>query len=65
MMHVCSESYHTTAHRFERRTKVYASIWCCVDEHPGHVWYDMWWDHNPHTDRHGRKIGKWEPITGP
>lgn len=24
---------------FERRLKVWLSIWCCVDEHPGHIWW--------------------------
>ncbi|KAK9813171.1 hypothetical protein WJX72_010080 [[Myrmecia] bisecta] len=52
--------------KFEKRTKQYTSIWCCVNAHPGHVWYDMWWDVQPHTDRHNRIIrGPWQPITGP
>ena len=53
-------------YRFEERLKEYSSLWCCVDAHPGHVWYDLMWDVVPHTDRHGRKqTGPWEPITGP
>ncbi|EIE21596.1 hypothetical protein COCSUDRAFT_17381, partial [Coccomyxa subellipsoidea C-169] len=52
--------------RFEQRTKLYTSLWCCVDKHPGHVWYDMWWDVIPHTDRHNRiQSGTWVPVTGP
>jgi len=54
------------ARRFETRTKIYASIWCCVNQHPGHIWYDLWWDKVPRVDRHNRNItGPWEPITGP
>ncbi|KAL3140615.1 hypothetical protein ABBQ32_005185 [Trebouxia sp. C0010 RCD-2024] len=54
------------ASRFQRRTEVYTSLWCCVDKHPGHVWYDMWWDHLPHEDRHKRQITEpWKPSTGP
>lgn len=56
----------TRARRFETRTKIYASIWCCVNKHPGHVWYDLWWDKVPRVDRHNRNItGPWVPITGP
>ncbi|CAL8469429.1 g8970 [Coccomyxa elongata] len=52
--------------RYELRTNLYTSLWCCVDKHPGHVWYDMWWDVIPHTDRHSRiQTGPWVPITGP
>ncbi|KAK9844822.1 hypothetical protein WJX74_007256 [Apatococcus lobatus] len=52
--------------RFQERGKIFTSIWCCVDRHPGHVWYDMFWDIEPHTDRHRRKIpGPWIPLTGP
>ena len=55
-----------TVHRFEERLKIYSSLWCCVDKHPGHVWYDFMWDVVPHTDRHGREQkGPWQPITGP
>ncbi|CAK0784493.1 hypothetical protein CVIRNUC_007697 [Coccomyxa viridis] len=54
------------AERFEERLKEYSSLWCCVDAHPGHVWYDLMWDVVPHTDRHGRQqTGPWKPITGP
>jgi hypothetical protein len=52
--------------RFKRRMDISASIWCCVDAHPGHVWYDLFWDQVPHKDRHGREVaGEWEPVTGP
>jgi hypothetical protein len=54
------------AKRFKRRMDEAASIWCCVDAHPGHVWYDMYWDQGPHKDRHNRDIGaEWQPLTGP
>ncbi|KAA6425748.1 MAG: glycosyltransferase family 77 [Trebouxia sp. A1-2] len=57
---------HGDASRFQRRTEVYTSLWCCVDAHPGHVWYDMWWDQIPHEDRHKRQISDaWKPSTGP
>lgn len=52
--------------RFELRTKTYTSLWCCVDKHPGHVWYDLWWDVHPHRDRFDRLMpDPWVPITGP
>lgn len=52
--------------RFARRTAHYGGVWCCADEHPGHVHYDLWWDEE-HTDKFGRKWGKgeWVPKTGP
>lgn len=54
------------AQRFKQRLDQYAAIWCCVDAHPGHVWYDFSWDAGAHTDRHGRSIGEqWRPLTGP
>lgn len=52
--------------KFKRRMDQYGSLWCCVNAHPGHVWYDFFWDQMPHVDRHDRKIeGKWHPKTGP
>ena len=52
--------------RFKRRLDLYSSLWCCMDGHPGHVWYDFWWDTEPHHDRHERWIdGSWYPQMGP
>jgi len=52
--------------QFYERTKYYAGIWCCKHAHPGHIWYDMWFDHFPHTDRHNRVWKEsWHPMTGP
>ena len=53
--------------KFKKRLDMYGSIWCCVDGHPGHIWYDFFWDSGAHSDRHNRKIGpeKWLPRTGP
>lgn len=52
--------------KFRRRMNEYGSLWCCVNKHPGHVWYDLFWDEQPHVDRHGRMIeGAWSPMTGP
>jgi len=52
--------------RFHEKLKTYTGIWCCIHAHPGHIWYDMWFDEIPHTDRHNRKITeKWEPKPGP
>ncbi len=51
--------------RFYRRMQQYSSVWCCIDAHPGHIHYDMWWDLPGHTDKFGRTWGKWEPMTGP
>lgn len=56
------------AQQFKRRLDHYGSIWCCVNAHPGHIWYDFHWDVPDHQDRHGRtasKNGVWEPVTGP
>lgn len=52
------------AERFKRRLDQYGAIWCCVNAHPGHVWYDFFHD-TQHTDRHGRLVEKWQPVTGP
>jgi hypothetical protein len=53
--------------RFRRRLGVYGSLWCCVNAHPGHVWYDLFFDSANGTDRHGRARGPgpWAPATGP
>ncbi|KAL4450568.1 hypothetical protein ABPG77_000924 [Micractinium sp. CCAP 211/92] len=52
--------------KFKRRLDVYGSIWCCINAHPGHIWYDFFWDQVPHMDRHKRAVeGTWKPITGP
>jgi len=51
---------------FKRRLDLYGAIWCCSDAHPGHVWYDFFWDVDSHRDRHNRDIaGGWTPLTGP
>jgi len=50
--------------RFSQRMKTYASIWCCIHAHPGHIHYDMLWD-VPHTDKFNRIWTKWEAKTGP
>jgi hypothetical protein len=53
--------------RFQNRLHLYSSIWCCIpDAHPGHIWYDFWWDTTPHTDRHDRVFNDgWKPLYGP
>jgi hypothetical protein len=55
------------AKKFKSRLDMYTSIWCCIDKHPGHIWYDFFWDSGAHLDKHGRQIGRgeWEPQTGP
>jgi len=52
--------------KFERRMAQYASIWCCIQGSPGHIWYDLLWD-QPHKDRHGRvwSGSDWKPRLGP
>jgi hypothetical protein len=39
----------------QRRMREWTSIWCCSQpkspKAAGHVWYDMFWDMIPHTDR--------------
>ena len=42
---------------FVEYTKHLTAIWCCVrppPKKPGHIWYDIWFDRVPHTDRHNR-----------
>jgi hypothetical protein len=56
----------TAGNKFKKRIDKYGAIFCCVQGHPGHVWYDFYWDTIPHVDRHGREIaGAWEPQKGP
>jgi len=54
------------ADKFKHRTMPYTSLWCCANAHPGHVWYDMWFDKVPRRDRHNKEwTTVWEPRTGP
>ena len=55
----------SSASKFKKRLDLYSSLWCCVESNPGHVWYDFFWDVGSHTDRHGLKVRKWKPATGP
>ena len=41
------------------------SFWCCMRHDPGSVWYDAFWDVEPHVDRHGRHWESWSPLPGP
>mmetsp|Transcript_27081 Transcript_27081/g.49899 ORF Transcript_27081/g.49899 Transcript_27081/m.49899 type:complete len:294 (-) Transcript_27081:56-937(-) len=53
--------------KFMRRLQVYGSIWCCVNNHPGHVHYDLLWD-VPHTDKFNRvwsENNTWVQLPGP
>mmetsp|Transcript_21209 Transcript_21209/g.66518 ORF Transcript_21209/g.66518 Transcript_21209/m.66518 type:complete len:672 (+) Transcript_21209:60-2075(+) len=40
---------------FAKRAFNYLGIWCCIRPpargKPGHIWYDLFWDIIPHTDR--------------
>ncbi|KNA24990.1 hypothetical protein SOVF_010650 [Spinacia oleracea] len=39
--------------KFEKRVKRYVGIWCCVmNNTPGHIYYDMYWDKKPN----------WKPL---
>lgn len=55
--------------RFYKRATSMTGIWCCVNAHPGHIWYDMLWDMVPRPipDRHNRKRdGPWDyNVKGP
>lgn len=52
--------------KFVSRYTRIADIWCCIQGHPGHIWYDLFWDTIPHTDKFGRYIDKeWQPQLGP
>lgn len=33
--------------KFRARVKQYVGIWCCIEAHPGHIYYDMYWDEKP------------------
>lgn len=56
------EQDHT---KFFKRMHHMGSVWCCIDAHPGHIHYDLWWD-IPHTDKFGRKWDtQWQPTAGP
>ena len=53
-----------------RRMRDWTSIWCCSvplsKKSAGHVWYDMFWDIIPHTNRHQKLIdAPWKPSFGP
>lgn len=51
---------------FKEKTKKITGLWCCTKGHPGHVWYDLWWDTVPHIDMHNRLWNEtWHPILGP
>ncbi|KAG1662326.1 hypothetical protein FOA52_011484 [Chlamydomonas sp. UWO 241] len=50
--------------QFANRMRTYASIWCCIDDHPGHIHYDILFD-VPHVDKfnrpfNGSGFGGWE-----
>lgn len=51
---------------FERSAGTWASTWCCVASHPGHVWYDSFSERVPHVDRWGRGWDRpWAAVAGP
>jgi len=55
---------------FEDKYKQYAGLWCCNrppgGRGAGHIWYDLFADIVPHTDRHNRRWeGPWFPKMGP
>ena len=51
---------------FESSARSWASTWCCVARHPGHVWYDSFADKVPHVDRWGRGWDRpWAAVAGP
>ena len=53
-----------------KRMRDWTSIWCCsqplAPRAPGHIWYDMFWDIVPHTNRHNKLVtALWTPTFGP
>lgn len=53
-----------------RRMSEWTSIWCCsppaTKKGAGHVWYDMFFDVVPHTNRHRvEQTGPWKVTFGP
>lgn len=61
---------HETADKFSARYTQSSSLWCCVEPpsqgQPGHIWYDMWFDSIPHTNRFSTWVdSEWKPTTGP
>ena len=54
----------------QRRMETWTSIWCCSvppgPRKPGHIWYDLFWDVVPHTNRFRKRVeATWEPNFGP
>ena len=52
------------------KMKDWTSIWCCSQpprpRAAGHIWYDMFWDIVPHTNRHRVRLDAvWTPSFGP
>ena len=61
---------HADMDKFSARYNQIASLWCCIEPpsqgQPGHIWYDLWYDVVPHTDRFSRWIDSaWKPSLGP
>ena len=57
--------HKSDADKFMARHKLSTSLWCCSEGHPGHVWYDLFWDAGPHTNRFGKFVqGNWTPSLG-
>ena len=53
-----------------KRMITWPSIWCCSvppkKNAAGHVWYDMFWDVVPRTNRHGKLVdAPFTPTFGP
>mmetsp|Transcript_32563 Transcript_32563/g.95799 ORF Transcript_32563/g.95799 Transcript_32563/m.95799 type:complete len:195 (+) Transcript_32563:1-585(+) len=53
-----------------KRMLIWTSIWCCSvppkKNGAGHVWYDMFWDVVPRTNRHGKLVdAPFVPTFGP
>ena len=60
----------TDRDKFSARYNQITSLWCCIEPpnqgQPGHIWYDLWHDVVPHTDRFSRWIDSaWKPSLGP
>ena len=54
-----------TAKLFQERLKKYVGSFCCLDEDPGRIYYDIFFDVIPRTDHRNRHwTGVWEPIPG-
>ncbi|KAL6771842.1 hypothetical protein ACKKBG_A28015 [Auxenochlorella protothecoides x Auxenochlorella symbiontica] len=51
---------------YNERMRGWMGAFCCVEEKPGHIFYDLFWDVPGHINRFNEvQEGPWEPKPGP